>query len=374
MRRSLVTTDSLVWTAETEYAVTVAAAEAGMGAAVSFAAPARCPAAGRLADAVEFIELPGERPSSSAADFIADARCLAGLVRRGGFDVVHSSRPTAHMLTAAATGGRVPLVHLRGSASAPSGHAANRFLYRRATDAVITSSTRIRQWVEERLGVPPSRVHRLLAPVESSWFAPPGSGSGSGRAAFNELGLPAGAPVVINVARLAPIKGHDVLLEAMPRVVAEAGAVLLLVGEPWSGQPEGLREQARRLGIGDRVFFAGRREDVRDLVAASDVCVTSSVGSEENSRAVGEYMASGRPVVATEVGVIPELVVDGETGYVVPPREPGRMADAILRVLGDRELAARMGNEGRRVADEALSPAAFVRGLESALKSAGAAG
>ncbi|HYW68141.1 MAG TPA: hypothetical protein VE960_00910, partial [bacterium] len=76
MRRSLVTTDSMVWTAETEYAVTVAAAEASMGVAVSFAAPARCPAAGRLADGVEFVELPGAKPSSSAADFIADARCL----------------------------------------------------------------------------------------------------------------------------------------------------------------------------------------------------------------------------------------------------------------------------------------------------------
>ncbi|MFH1690532.1 MAG: glycosyltransferase family 4 protein [Candidatus Eisenbacteria bacterium] len=369
MRRALIVTDSLVWTAETEYAVTVAGAESGMGAGVTFAAPAESPVSGRLGEGVEFLELPGASPSSSIADFVADARFLSGLVRRGGYDVVHSSRPTAHILTTLACGGRVPLVHLRGSASAPSGHAANRLLYGAATAVVIASSSRVKNWVEERLGVPADRVHRLLAPVAPSWFEQP-SRPGD---AVDKLGLPPGAPIVLNVARLAPIKGHGVLLEAMARVVAAGtDAVLLLVGEPWSGQPEGLKSQALRLGIQDRVFFAGRREDVRELVGASAVCVTSSIGSEENSRAVGEYMAAARPVVATNVGVIPELVVDGETGFVVPPSDPARMSDAILRLLEDGALARRMGAGGREVAKSLLSPDAFVRGLEGALQNAGA--
>ena len=369
MRSALVVTDSLVWTAETEYAVAVANAESGMGAGVTFAAPEESPARGRLADGVDFVALPGASPSGSVADFVADARFLSGVARRGGYDVVHSSRPTAHILVALACGGGAPLVHLRGSASAPSGHAANRFLYRRATAAVIASSSRIRNWVEERLGVPAARVHRLLAPVAPVWFEPATSRGG----ALKALGLPPGVPVVLNVARLAPIKGHAVLLEAMSRVLnSGTDAALLLVGEPWSGQPEGLIEQARGLGIADRVFFAGRREDVRELVAASDVCVTSSTGSEENSRAVGEYMAAGRPVVATAVGVIPELVIDGETGFVVPPGDPAQMADAIRRLLRDGDLARRMGDAGGALARSLLSPDAFVRGLESALKSAGA--
>jgi len=367
--RTLIVTDSLVWTAETEYAVTVAAAEAGMGAGVTFAAPAQSPARDRLGEGVEFLALPGASPSSSVADFIADARFLSGLVQRGSYYVVHSSRPTAHILAALSCGARAPLVHLRGSASPPSRHAANGFLYRGATTAVVTSSSRVKRWVEERLGVPPGRVHRLVAPVAPEWFEAPPSRSG----AFEELGLPSGVPVVINVARLAPVKGHGVLLDAMARV-ASAGseAALLLVGEPWSGQPEGLENQARELGIADSVFFAGRRDDVRELVSASAVCVTSSIGSEENSRAVGEYMAAGRPVVATGVGVIPELVVDGETGFVVEPGDPAPMSDAILRLLGDEGLARRMGEAGREVASVLLSPDAFVRGLESALDSAGA--
>ncbi|MFH1865503.1 MAG: glycosyltransferase family 4 protein [Candidatus Eisenbacteria bacterium] len=367
MRRALIVTDSPVWTAETEYAVTVAAAEAGMGAAVTFAAPAACPAAGRLAEDIGFSRLPGASPSSSVADFLADARFVAGLVRRGGYDVVHSSRPTAHVLAALACGSRVPLVHLRGSASVPSGRAGNRFLYRRATSAVIVSSSRVKGWVEERLGVSPDRVHRLLAPVAPLWFESPPHPTG----ALEGLGLPAGVPIVLNVARLAPIKGHSVLLEAMARVhAAVPDAVLLLVGEPWSGQPEGLRSEARRLGIEDSVFFAGRRADVRELVATSSVCVTSSVGSEENSRSVGEYMAAGRPVVATEVGVIPELVSDGESGRIVPPAEPGPMADAIAALLGDRALAERMGSRAREVARERFSAQAFCEGLARALEAA----
>jgi glycosyltransferase involved in cell wall biosynthesis len=177
--------------------------------------------------------------------------------------------------------------------------------------------------------------------------------------------------VVLNVARLSPVKGHEHLLKAMEAVVgAVPDAVLVLAGEPGSGQPEGLSRQAEELGIAGSVVFAGRREDVRELVAAADVCVTSSVGSEENSRAVSEYMAGGKPVVATTVGVIPELLSDGTTGRLVPPGEPGPLADAIVELLSDGAAAAAMGARAREFARERLSARAFVDGLSSALEAA----
>jgi glycosyltransferase involved in cell wall biosynthesis len=147
--------------------------------------------------------------------------------------------------------------------------------------------------------------------------------------------------------------------------------VLVLVGEPWSGQPEGLAAQARRLGIERSVRFAGHRDDVRSLVAAATVCVVSSVGSEENSRAVGEYMAAGRPVVATSVGVIPELVLEGETGLVVPPGDAERLAKGMAALLADAGLAERMGRAGRVSAETRFSPAAFAEGLSDVLERAG---
>jgi glycosyltransferase involved in cell wall biosynthesis len=363
-------TDSLVWTAETEYAVAVATAEASMGASVTVAAPCDGPVAARLPAGVSFHGLPGSRPSSSPADFIADVRDTAALARSGRFDVAHSARQTAHLIAALAVPRETPLIHLRGSASTPSAHAGNRFLYRRMTAGVVVSSARIEGWLVEGLGLPPGRVCRLYSPVGDAWFEPPPDGAVSG-SPFAEFGVPTGAPVVLNVARLSPIKGHTHLLTAMAAVAETVpDAFLVLVGEPWSGQPEGLSRQAEELRVDGRVVFAGRRANVRELVAAADVCVTSSIGSEENSRAVSEYMAAGRPVVATSVGVIPELIVDGKTGLLVPPGEPGPLAGAIVRVLGDRGAAGAMGARARESARERFSARAFVDGLARALRAA----
>ena len=366
--RSLVITDSPVWTAEAEYAVSVARAELRAGALVTFITPGA-----RFAEAVpdaRVLELPGSSPSRSPADFLAGARWLSDLVRRERFDVIHSARATAHLMAAVSAGGSAPIVHLRGGASVPGGHPANRFLYRRLTRAVIASSARVREWVIERLGLPSERVHRLLAPVDTSAFRPCGRDAELARS----LGIREDAAVVMNVARLAPVKGQAVLVEAMAHVVATCPrAVLALVGEPWSGELESLRRLARRLGLESSVVFAGRRDDVPSLLGLSSVCVSSSVGSEENSRAVSEYMAAGRPVVATAVGVVPELVRDGASGLLVPPRDAAALGRAISSVLLAPDRAARMGSEGRRLAVESFSAEAFSAGLARVLESAGVA-
>lgn len=366
--RSLVVTDSLVWTAETEYAVSVARAEARAGGNVSFASPGA-----RFADSlagVRVLDLPGTTPSRSPADFLFGARWLSELARRERFDVVHSARATAHVMAAVSIGRVAPVVHLRGSASPPRAHAANRFLYRRLTAAVVASSARVRRSVIDRLGVAPERVHRILTPVDTSVFRP----SVPEPAVARSLLIPEGAKVVMNVARLAPVKGHDVLIRAMPSVVARCpAAVLVLVGEAWSNQPAALREEARRLGVEASVVFAGRRGDVPSLLGRADVCVSSSVGSEENSRAVSEYMAAGRPVVATSVGVVPELVEDGASGLLVPPGDASSLAAALSALLVDPARAQRMGDAGRRLAVDRFSCEAFSRALAEVLEGVGVA-
>jgi glycosyltransferase involved in cell wall biosynthesis len=368
MKRSLVVTDARVWNAEAEYALSVANAEASLGGEVIIAAAAGSPVAAHVRPPLLLFDLPGVEPSRSPADFFANVRELSGLVSRRSFDVVHSSLATAHLEAALAGGRRAPLVHLRGGAGEPSGHAGNRFLYNTLTEAVVASSSRVAAWVVERLGVPRERVARILAPVDDRYFEDRSAGS----TLPAELGIDPGAEMILNVARLAPVKGHDVLIEAMV-IVHERfpGARLVLVGEPWSGQPDGLRQQARRLGVEEAVVFAGRRDDIPRLLAGATVCVSSSIGSEENSRAVGEYMASGKPVVATAVGVIPELVVDGVTGLLVPPRNHAALASGLSDVLGEPARAQQMGLEGRRVATESFSSGAFRAKLDALLGSVG---
>jgi len=364
--RSLVLTDSTIWTAETEYAVSVARAEALAGGDVTFASPGARFARG--IDGVRAVALPEGVPSRSPVDFVVGARWLSNLARREAFDVLHSARATAHLMAACGAGRACPIVHLRGTATPPRAHAGNRFLYRRLTRAVVTSSSPVMRAVVERLRVPPARVHRLLAPVDTAVFRP----RERDEALASSLGVPTGAKVVMNVARLAPVKGHETLLRAWAAVArAHLHAALVLVGEPWSGQPEGLMALARSLGIESSVAFAGRREDVPELLGVADVCALSSVGSEENSRAVSEYMAAGRPVVATAVGVVPELVEDGRSGLLVTPGDSGALAAALSSVLADPELATRMGSEGRRLAVERFSPEAFSAGLRAALRAAG---
>jgi len=377
--RTLIATDSMIWNAETEYALAVASAEAAMGLDVTLAAPEGSAALAKAPKEVSIDVLPGASLARSPADLLAACRWISNHTLNAPDTIVHSSRSSAHLAVALARAGSTKLVHLRGGAAKPSAGALNRYLYRRCTDAVIASSGRIESWVRERLRVPDERVFRMYLPIDLDRFSAGAETAGAEasevRAAGvrREFGIASDAPLVVNVARLAPVKGHDLLIEAWSRVVGKhPSAVLLLVGEPWSGQPDGLKARAAALGISGSLRFAGRREDVPALLAAADVCVCSSIGSEENSRAVSEYMAAGRPVVATSVGVIPELVVEGATGLLVPTSDELALADSLARLIDDPPLAAEMGAAGVGRARELLSRQAFATGLAGVLSAVGA--
>lgn len=161
-----------------------------------------------------------------------------------------------------------------------------------------------------------------------------------------ELGIPAGAPVVALIAALRRGKGAHTAIAAWPRVVERAPAArLLLVG---SGDQESvLRRQASDLELADRVVFAGMRTDVPRLLRGSTIGVLPSE-SEALPTALIEAASSGRAVVATSVGGVPEVVVDGATGLLVPPGDVGALADAVGRLLGDPVARARLGAAGRR--------------------------
>ncbi len=357
---SLLVTHSRRWNGETEYATGVLRAEVEMGLRVTLVAPRASILARKLAGSVRYRELPGPRPSSSPRDFFRDLRWLADLIEGEKFQVLHACRATGHLLTALAARRRAPLLHLRGGAKKPYRHPGNRILYRKLTSGVIVSSRGIEDWMTRGLRLPPDRVHRLLAPVDTERFRP----AALDPVLYEELGVSRNAPLVVNVARLAPIKGHPVLLEAWAGVLRRIpGAALVLVGGFFEGQEKVVNRKIEELGLAGSVVLTGRRADIPRLLAAASVCVASSLGSEENSRAVGEYMASGRPVAATAVGVIPEMVVDGATGFLVPPGNSEALAGAITSLIEDRERAEEMGAAGRRRAEEEFSRTVFSRRL-----------
>ena len=149
--------------------------------------------------------------------------------------------------------------------------------------------------------------------------------------------------IVGNVARLAQQKGHATLLEAAPLVLERHPDVRFAI----AGDGE-LRGERERLSepLGDRVVFLGARDDVPDLLASFDVFALPSL-FEGLCLAVVEAQAAGVPVVATPVGGIVENVVDGETGLLVAPRDARALADAIVRLLDDPELARALAERAR---------------------------
>src|SRR5262247_4497438 len=154
------------------------------------------------------------------------------------------------------------------------------------------------------------------------------------------------ARVVGCVAGLKPVKGHRHLLEAAAKVMkGDARVHLVLVGD--GELRDEIAAHARRLGIGARTNLLGHREDSAQLAAAFDVAVLASL-SEGLPNAVMEAMAAGAPVVATAVGGTTELIIDGVTGFLVPPADADALARRILDMIRNPELSSRMAAQGRR--------------------------
>jgi glycosyltransferase involved in cell wall biosynthesis len=174
-----------------------------------------------------------------------------------------------------------------------------------------------------------------------------------------ELGLPEGVPVFGIVARLSWEKEHKTLLDAMAMLSSEiASSILVVVGDgPIRAE---LEQHAVDAGVADRVYFLGERRDVPKLLQVFDVFVLSS-RLEGLSLTLLEAAAAGLPIVATNVGGNSEVVVDGNTGFIVEPGDPGALAEAMSKVGSDPELARSMGKLGRKRVIEQYSLDAMVR-------------
>jgi glycosyltransferase involved in cell wall biosynthesis len=201
---------------------------------------------------------------------------------------------------------------------------------------VLAITEALRRFNVERVGLPAEKVvtvHYGLDELPAPWAPNP------------ELGLPADARVLLAVARLERQKGVDVALRALAAVRrSEPRAVLVVLGEgPERGALEAL---ARELGVADAVFLPGRVGDVAALLAASDLLVHPARW-EGFGLGPLEAMLAGKPVVASRVSSLPELVADGATGRLVPPDDPDALAGAVCDLLADAPLRARLGEAGR---------------------------
>jgi glycosyltransferase involved in cell wall biosynthesis len=232
-------------------------------------------------------------------------------------------------------------------------------------DAVIAISRAVRDALASR-GIPASAITVVPSGVDTARFAPTDS-----RAARSLLGVPDDVPVVAIVASLHPRKGHAFLLEALAELAARGVRPLCLVA---GTGPEGqaLLERTEALGLASQLRWLGALGDVRPVFAAADVIVLPSLAEGLGVAAI-EAMASGRPVVASAVGGIPELIRDGVEGLLVPAGDAHALATALERALVSAELRHSLGAAGRTRADS-FSTRAMAEGTAAVYERAVARG
>lgn len=210
-------------------------------------------------------------------------------------------------------------------------------------------------------GVPLHKVEVVYSGTDTRRFDP---ARVRGDAIRSELGLPAGAPLVTQVG-VRETKGNDDVLRAFARIrAARPDARLLLVGARPEKRPP-LETLIAALGLAKAVTVWPYRDDVPEILAATDVSVDGSHVGHGITGALRESLAMETPVVATDGAGNPELVLHERTGLLVPPRDPAALAIAVLRLLGDPAFARALGQAGRRWVRERFSTEAKVERLEA---------
>ena len=205
---------------------------------------------------------------------------------------------------------------------------------------VVTIGNDSETFMREQVGISEKKLMVIRAGIDLKAF------NESKEEARAALGLNAKERVVTIVARLYPEKNHRLLLAAFAKVCQHvADARLLIVGE--GTEREAIEEEIKRLRLEERVRVLGVRRDVARILAATDVFALSSE-REGLPIVVLEAMAAARPVVATAVGDLPSVIKDKETGFIVPPGDAGAFASALIELLNDASLAARIGEAARR--------------------------
>lgn len=290
---------------------------------------------------------------------LADPRALARLLRllrREEIDLVHAHGQDASILAAAASLLRpTSLLATRHVLEEPTGSVRERARASLAlaalgrADAVVAVSGAVAGRLRASRPVPDGRVRVIHNGIDLGRFDPTRL-ERSRPEIRNSLGVEPGARVVLLPAVLREGKGHDVLLEALPAVRERIPEVRLLLAGAGERE-EALRRRARARDVDDIVRFLGFRNDIPELLAASDLVVLPSLG-EAFPTVLLEAAAAGRPVVATEVGGVPEVVESGRTGVLVPPDDGPELRRALVGILRDEDRARRFGRQARSLAQE----------------------
>ena len=296
---------------------------------------------------------------------------LTRLIAQENIDIVHTHSARANLVgrTAARLMKRPVVSHCHASPKRETTNPLHNWLLTfldrlnaRWVDMFITISDTLRAELVQD-GVAPGRVTTVRTCVDLRDFDPTLDGKG----VRTELGIPGTSPVAGMVALLRPRKGPDYFLRAAAQVVTcLPTAAFLLVGNMCNkAYGDYLQDLANQLSISSNVMFAGFRGDIPATLPAVDVLVIPSIFGEDVPLVLIEAMAMAKPVVASAIGGIPEVIRHEETGLLVQPRDVKNLATSMIQVLSDPDLACRMGASGRALAESEFSVARMAQQMEA---------
>jgi glycosyltransferase involved in cell wall biosynthesis len=226
------------------------------------------------------------------------------------------------------------------------------------TDEIISCADAVKGSLVKNICIDPKKIHTIYNSVDLKVF-----GQQYDKASVRaELGIGPDDIVVGSASRLVPIKGQSYLLQAAVPIMREYPHVKMLIVGEGPSKPV-LEREAGDLGIADRVIFAGIRTDMPRMLQAIDVFVLPSTVREGLPLTVAEAHASSLPVIATDVGGNREIVINMQTGLLVPPMDASALTGALRSLLNDPGKALEMGRAGKRRCEEVFSSTAMVASI-----------
>jgi len=246
----------------------------------------------------------------------------------------------------------------------PIGSRSRAFVFKHGCSQIVADASVIKRELVEQHGVEPVKIEVIGSAVDLEKFKPPRD-----RTKFRrEIGVGDETPLIGNVGMIRPDKGQLELIKSAPRVLEKRpDARFVIVGQGTGILKRGInvRNAIDCAGLADEIIMAGYRWDTPDVYAACDMIVIASLRTEASPIVLREAFASGRPVIATKVGDIPEIVRHRENGLLIEPGNTQALASAILEFISDPELAAHCAANGFRYATENFS---FDKMMEAKLR------
>jgi glycosyltransferase involved in cell wall biosynthesis len=244
------------------------------------------------------------------------------------------------------------------------GSRSRAFVFKHGCSQIVADASVIKRQLVEQHGVDAAKIQVIGSAVDLERFKPPRD-----RTKFRrEIGVGDKVPLIGNVGMIRPDKGQLELVKAAPLVWGKRpDARFVIVGQGTGILKRGInvRNAIDRAGLAEKIIMAGYRWDTPDVYAACDVIVIASLRTEASPIVLREAFASGRPVIATRVGDIPEIVRHRENGLLIEPGNPQALAAGIMEFVSDPELAAHCAANGLRYATEHFS---FDRMMEEKLR------